>query len=1843
MKRMSSPHRFAFPLIRTLRRPWRGAPLVTPLVALAALAFAASAQRAQAETEMQPTAVRFEEALVAFAEGRETINVIVTLRPDAAVQPARPGQGNRAATPLSPRQAQRREAVIARLDDERLVVRQRFESLPGFSAQVTVEGYRDLLDAPEVETVAPARLLTPHTQQGIALIGGLTYRASYGGQGVAVAVIDSGIDFNHPALGAGGYPNSKVIGGFDFGDNNSLPAPQGAAHGTAMAGIIAGDLTAGGGDFIGGVAPRARLYALKVTQGPAEAAEEDAVLAALDWCITHQHDDPVHPIQVIAINYGSGAFQQEGACNADSPLMTVAVDRAAAAGILVVASAGNSGSSSAIASPACLSSVLSVSAVYDAALRPKPYTVCLDPETVAADQVPCYANMAPMLDVLAPSHNAHTADIAGPLGYTSGDYVTDFGGTSAAAAYVAGAAAAIQSAAMAKTGAFLRPQAVRSLLIRTGRSITDPRSTLTKPRIRVAQAIDAITIAPALPDPLPPVQDQYFTFDGLPVAPADFHNGYGASVSWALGYYLKTYQRAVQLGLTSRDLENPAHQASPFFLWNNGGSDHFYLAGRLLEGHGAPTMATYSSYFQLTSGDHLQEAARWKSLSLEPFFFRRPVMNRRDEFRGGNWQNDLSDMQDWLNAGNGLVLGIPVYQSFLDYAPNPNATDMRDVIYMPRDLDNDPLVGFHALCVVGHLQSIRAFKVVNSWGEDWGIHPYLGASGDPAGALTAKGYGWISYEFVRRFAIEAWRLREPAPVSVTLEPTTRGARAVTRTSDYRIIYTGPGSLRWVPSAATDPASCLAGDCLMLQIENGGDLDTLAIYRMPGVTAGERIPAIETDGSLRMFHTQAPVGRLQAAGDIRNITAQRCHIAEVVVGGALRSVRMRGAADASWPEVASRHYRNAYTRSIEGKRLADQGIDMKLPNILTTRLISQAPVETLRDAPPLNVQLVGVVLDSLRVEGQTVSRILTDSIRYGGDPWSAPFVSYGGVDAPTVPIAQTPPDQDEANSATGQAAAPRSIAGLSDTLQTLAASENPDGMVDVVVTLRTSRPLPALQADGADGQALQAARQEIRQSQDTALYVLADEARLRRRFDNIPAFSASLTLEGLRRLAADPDVESITPRRSLRPALAQGIPLMAATGAREASGGAGVSIAICDTGVDYTHPLLGGGGFPNAKVIGGYDFGDDDDDPFPSQTTATPLIHSAHGTACAGIVAGARPDVPWGDYIGGVAPDATIQALKITGDGSDIAWEDDLIAAWDWCVSRQYADPDHPILVISVSFSDGRFFSPCDSYSPALTLAAARVRAAGIAIFAAAGNEGYPNALAWPACVSDVIAVGAVYDAAFGPGGKGQDPVTAADRIPWYSNTAAFLDLLAPSERAHTLDIAGAAGYNLADSPDGDYYHAFDGTSAACAYSAGAAALLQSAALARNGAPLDPMALRDLMRRGGDPIADDRIGRTFPRVNVDRSQALMAFSPVDPGQNWEQTWLSTLGDAPEVTDSAWYRIETSPLHTGLLARLEFNPAQGDLELEVYDGARQFIAGSEGTDILLATLPEAGVYYLHVLKRSGPAPQGFDLWWDDLTISPGIGDLGGVIVAGDVGRIVATGGAVRPGGLTTGARPQPGGIDVGALQGVVSRSMAFTTVFDDWRMRLPFPGDISLGTVNAASRSLILRALGGDTRADRIVVGGEITAMEARLQRFWIDAFDPDIAGDEAWTIARWFRGGVVGFAPPPTSLQVPKWMTVISGAHDMEPPDNPFRRHDIVQVYGDLAVFGIFAARPAESLAQPRDITPEARVRRIETRKYSAFPPREYVDVWWYRVEGEGYSARTPIRVITEDRSGFVQH
>lgn len=165
-------------------------------------------------------------------------------------------------------------------------------------------------------------------------------------------------------------------------------------------------------------------------------------------------------------------------------------------------------------------------------------------------------------------------------------------------------------------------------------------------------------------------------------------------------------------------------------------------------------------------------------------------------------------------------------------------------------------------------------------------------------------------------------------------------------------------------------------------------------------------------------------------------------------------------------------------------------------------------------------------------------------------------------------------------------------------------------------------------------------------------------------------------------------------------------------------GAGTTVAVVDTGVDYTHPALGGDFGSGHKVVVGHDFVNEDGDPRDD---------NGHGTHVAGIVAGD------GDDMTGVAPEATLAAYKVLdrfGNGR----LSDVMAGLQAAV-----DPDNPHRADIVNMSLG---AQGNGRGPLGQAASAAVRA-GTVVVASAGNDG-PGArtVGTPAAARGVLAVGA---------------------------------------------------------------------------------------------------------------------------------------------------------------------------------------------------------------------------------------------------------------------------------------------------------------------------------------------------------------------------------------------------------------------------------------------------------------------------------------------------------------------
>jgi serine protease len=161
------------------------------------------------------------------------------------------------------------------------------------------------------------------------------------GEGITVAVIDSGVDAQHEAL------RGQVLPGYDF-LNNSADTSDLSGHGTAVAALIAGNGT------FKGFAPKARILPLRVL-GESNFGSNQNVAKAVLYAVNLLPELPnPYPAQVINLSLGRYA---------DSPVLREAVRRAREAGAIIVAGAGNNGQEG-LAYPAAFPEVISVGAAH---------------------------------------------------------------------------------------------------------------------------------------------------------------------------------------------------------------------------------------------------------------------------------------------------------------------------------------------------------------------------------------------------------------------------------------------------------------------------------------------------------------------------------------------------------------------------------------------------------------------------------------------------------------------------------------------------------------------------------------------------------------------------------------------------------------------------------------------------------------------------------------------------------------------------------------------------------------------------------------------------------------------------------------------------------------------------------------------------------------------------------------------------------------------------------------------------------------------------------------------------------------------------------------------------------------------------------------------------------------------------------------------------------------------------------------------------------------------------------------------------------------------------------------
>lgn len=426
----------------------------------------------------------------------------------APAQGAAPAEDNariRVIVELSSRSAA--SDVVQSVAGESDVQRTRFS--PYLIMEVPPAAVGDLQDEPDVVAVHEDTLSLPTVASSLPVINGDDVQAlGHTGGGATVAILDSGIDADHPFFGsriraqacfsdptnddadgdeASLCPNGNTTDtSANTDDDVNATCLDGATnicdHGSHVAGIAAGDAAddASGTAPGNGAAPDAGVLAVQVftrfntaadcTPNPAPCVKSYASdqILALDWVRGQAAANPAW--NVVASNMSLGAGMNTAACDAD--VRKTAVDANLAAGIATVIASGNNTFLNAVGAPGCISTAVTVGRTND------------DDTTTNS------GNRGPLLDIMAPGSGIDSS--------VPDDGYGSMSGTSMSAPYVTGALAVLRTAYPARPIGDLITDLTSTGVPITYATNAAGTTTATTPRLDLLAALQNANTAPTV-------------------------------------------------------------------------------------------------------------------------------------------------------------------------------------------------------------------------------------------------------------------------------------------------------------------------------------------------------------------------------------------------------------------------------------------------------------------------------------------------------------------------------------------------------------------------------------------------------------------------------------------------------------------------------------------------------------------------------------------------------------------------------------------------------------------------------------------------------------------------------------------------------------------------------------------------------------------------------------------------------------------------------------------------------------------------------------------------------------------------------------------------------------------------------------------------------------------------------------------------------------------------------------------------------------------------------------------------------------------------------------------------
>ena len=357
-------------------------------------------------------------------------------------------------------------------------------------------------------------------------------------------------------------------------------------------------------------------------------------------------------------------------------------------------------------------------------------------------------------------------------------------------------------------------------------------------------------------------------------------------------------------------------------------------------------------------------------------------------------------------------------------------------------------------------------------------------------------------------------------------------------------------------------------------------------------------------------------------------------------------------------------------------------------------------------------------------------------------------------------------------------------------------------------------------------------------------------KLKRQFKSINAIAATVTAQQLHNLIEDDSVKAVGLDVGGGGGLTEAIPQISVDQVRQSYGltGAGIEIAVLDTGIDTDHPDLQGlvlsqkcfaDSCPN-----GSDNAEDD---------------NGHGTHVTGIIASQGNSAE----VGG-APGVGIHAIKVLDSNNSYSSASIVLAGLDHIINQL---PTVDIVNMSLG-TNALFNTDCDTqyaYTSAFSTAINTLRDRGTLSFVASMNNASDDSIAAPACIANALAVGAVWDT--DPNsyyGSCTEVSPKADEMACFSNSSVSLDLLAPGSPIRSSRKDGGA-------------ISYSGTSMATPMAAACAALILEYVPSST-----PDRVEALLETETSVFVKDNLNREFPRINCMQAIQSMVITTVPAG-------------------------------------------------------------------------------------------------------------------------------------------------------------------------------------------------------------------------------------------------------------------------------------------------------------------------------------------------------------------------